>query len=333
MTSDLDPTADTAVVQTAPTNTVNRDGQGAVLADAAGFVRDFSDGKTSATRQGYLTDIRSFSRFVTDGDEVAAVRLLLEGGAGAANRLVHRYRQHLIGRRLAPNTVNRHLTSLGSVVSYAHWIGLVPWRLQVKRLRARRIRDARGPGVTGVRSIISTALVHPNLLKGIRDTAALWLMFGCALRVSEVASLRITDVDERQQILHVAGKGLHERAPVCIPDPAMEALRRWLRVRESNVPPLFYRLDRGHGGRPITRRGLFKMVRLHASQTGIITRPHGLRHAAITSAFLQGLPLRDIMAFSRHRSADGIAHYDDALRHEVGGKIADRVASSLGTVA
>lgn len=297
--------------------------------EADRFLADFADGKTTATRRGYLADLRSFAQFAANGDAVEAVRLLLGSGPGAANRLVHTYRSHLLELRRAPNTINRHLTSLGSLVSFANWIGLVPWRLLTKRLRARRIKDVRGPGTNGVRCMLAASSTYPNLIKGLRDTAITWLLYGCGLRVSELASLDLEHVDKRQQRLWVLGKGEHERVPVPVPPPAWGALIDWLAVRHPNPGPLFHRLDAPHRGKSLTRRGVFKLVRLHAAHCGFVTRPHGLRHAAIGAALNHGRSLRDVMAFSRHRSANSVAAYDDALSHEVGGAVAAIVAADV----
>jgi len=200
----------------------------------------------------------------------------------------------------------------------------------VKRVRARRIHDVRGPGVDGVRSLLHASEEYPNIIKGIRDNAILWMLFGCALRVSEVVSLDLENVDLKHQRLMVLGKGDHERVPVQVPPPALMALKSWIAVRHPNPGPLFHRLDRKHNDRSLTRRGIFNLVKLHAGHCGFVTRPHGLRHAAISNAFQHGLPLRDIMAFSRHRSADAVAAYDDALKSEVGGTIAGIVSADIG---
>lgn len=298
-------------------------------ADADSFLADFSLAKKGSTLRGYLSDLRSFAQFTANGDVTEAVRQLLGSGPGAANRLVHLYRAHLLDRKLSPNSINRHLTSACSVVGFANWIGLVPWRLKVQRLPARRIKDVRGPGVEGVRSMLHTAEGYPNLVKGIRDTAILWLLFGCAMRVGEIVSLNLEHVDSRKHHIFVLGKGCYDRTPITVPPPAMAALLHWLAVRHQGPGPVFHRLDAHHHGKALTKRGIFKMVRLHSGLCGFITRPHGLRHAAISDAFDHGLPLRDIKAFSRHKSADALAAYDDALQQDVGAKIAKIVSADI----
>ena len=74
------------------------------------------------------------------------------------------------------------------------------------------------------------------------------------------------------------------------------------------------------------------MVRKRGDQVGVRARPHGLRHSAITSAgeaaTEAGLPVPEVLSFSRHRSLSTLMVYADRLRDSQG-KPASAVAASV----
>ncbi|RPH75832.1 hypothetical protein EHM76_00735, partial [bacterium] len=77
-----------------------------------------------------------------------------------------------------------------------------------------------------------------------RETALMWLMAGCGLRVSEVAALKADHVDGAGGYLHVVnGKGSKQRTSI-IPKPVLEALEVHLQGRESGY--IFEGRDEGH---------------------------------------------------------------------------------------
>lgn len=140
---------------------------------------------------------------------------------------------------------------------------------------------------------------------GIRDRAILELLYGAGIRVGEIAGLDLRDLDLREGILRVMGKGQKERE-VPVGRMAANALARWLKKRNELVadpddPALFV----NHRGTRLTPRGYQYLLRkrsLQAPGMHAPIHPHGLRHTYATHLLADGADLRYIQALLGHAS-------------------------------
>jgi integrase/recombinase XerC len=217
-------------------------------------------------------------------------------------------------------------------VKLGRTLGFVPWTLEVEGEKAQKYRDTKGPGANGFRRILEA--VDGDYAKATRDRGLLHLLYDLALRRAEVVSLDVGDVDLEAGTVAVLGKGRTQTERLTLPAPTRAALVDWLRVRpdvtveEAGTPrrPLFVNFD--HGGRPgrLSGTGLYLLVRELGRKVGLVVRPHGLRHAAITEALelTQG-NVRAVRRFSRHAKLDTLNLYDDN-RTDLGGDVARMVA-------
>ena len=130
----------------------------------------------------------------------------------------------------------------------------------------------------------------------LRDRAALELMYGAGLRVSEVCGLDVGDVDSPGRVVRVLGKGSRERVvPVTV--PAVEAVEGWTLAGR----PV---LDRGVAGAALLlgargARADPRVLRRAVTRAGAAAglpglHPHALRHAAATHLLDGGADLRDV---------------------------------------
>lgn len=132
-----------------------------------------------------------------------------------------------------------------------------------------------------------------------RDRALFELLYGCGVRVSELAGLDLEDLDRSEAWIRVRGKGRKERQ-VPLPGKAAEALDRYLNeraiVREERAVFLNHR-----GGR-ITTRGIHGIVKLYAvALSGDPSiHPHSFRHAYATHLLADGADLRAIQELLGH---------------------------------
>jgi integrase/recombinase XerC len=139
----------------------------------------------------------------------------------------------------------------------------------------------------------------------LRDAAVLELLYSSGLRVSELVSLDLRDIDAHERTVRVLGKGAKERVvPVGL--PAIRALREWT---DTGRPVL----DTGGAGRALFLgvrggrlgdRAVRTLVDRHAQESGIqrhIT-PHTLRHTAATHLVEGGADLRSVQDFLGHAS-------------------------------
>jgi integrase/recombinase XerC len=210
---------------------------------AADLLRAFLAGRNPRTLRAFRKDVEDFAAFARVPTPEAAAGLLLSGGHGAANALALSYKASLVGRRLSAATVNRCLAALRSLVKLARTLGLCGWALEVEGLRSEPYRDTRGPGREGFRRILE-ALAARTDAKGLRDAAAVRLLFDLALRRAEVVGLDREDLDLEGGTLAVLGKGRTQRVRLTLPGPTREALAAWLAVRGDEPGPLFRPLDR-----------------------------------------------------------------------------------------
>jgi integrase/recombinase XerD len=138
---------------------------------------------------------------------------------------------------------------------------------------------------------------------GLRDRALLEVLYAAGLRVSELCSLTPEDVNLRDGYLLARGKGSKERI-VPLGDWAVAALEGWL---EKGRPVLLKgRTARylfvGRPGRPLTRQGVWKLVKRYALKAGIEKplSPHKLRHSFATHLLEGGADLRAVQAMLGH---------------------------------
>jgi integrase/recombinase XerC len=142
---------------------------------------------------------------------------------------------------------------------------------------------------------------------GKRDRAMLELMYATGVRVAELTTLNVADVDFGNQLVRVTGKRGKQRI-VPFGDPAGEAIRNYLSVRDKFLfnAPISERDDEAlflnYKGTRITTRSVGRMVdkyiRLCAGMHNI--SPHALRHSFATHLLDSGADLRDIQELLGH---------------------------------
>lgn len=279
--------------------------------------------------RAYQRDLRWWCRTATVGSAADLVHYLVQQGPGPVNLLALQAVAAL-RTQCAPATTNRRLAALRSLLSALRLLGLITWTVEVKGLKRVLYRDTRGPGVPAIQRMLTIAEQQMDPVGADRDTAIIWLLYGCALRVSEVSSLSMGDMERDQSRLWILGKGQDERMAITVPQQAWRAVQRWTAHRRDAAPvdPLFIALDLRHHGHRLTTRSIHRVVVKLGLQAGVTTWPHGLRHAAITMALDNGADVRHVRRFSRHAGLDVLLHYDDN-RQDLGGKVAQQVADTM----
>ena len=156
------------------------------------------------------------------------------------------------------------------------------------------------------REEVDRLLAAPRQVRGaagIRDRAMLELLYATGLRVSELVTLEVNQVDLESRVLLARGKGNKERL-VPVGAPAADALRAWLGgprervLRQRRSRDLFVTPR----GRRMTRQGFWKLLGRHARAAGISRpiSPHKLRHSFATHLLEGGADLRAVQAMLGH---------------------------------
>ncbi len=157
---------------------------------------------------------------------------------------------------------------------------------------------------------------------GLRDRCIVEILYGAGLRVGELCALDVGDVETRERLLRVRGKGDKERL-VPIGEPALRAVAAWLaggrpRLR-GRVPSGALLLNR-RGGR-LSRVSAWQAVKRVAAAAGLAeVTPHTLRHSYATHLLEGGADLRAVQELLGHAdiaTTEIYTHVDRAYLTEV----------------
>jgi integrase/recombinase XerC len=338
-----------------------------VWAEAQALMEAWIADKAELSQRNYRCDIEDFARWLgaqgdgelEDWTPAAAIGVLLRcPNAGAANRLVMAYKADLRSRPvwrsqrarvegeppdkhgLAPNTINRRLAALRSVLKLARVFGHIDWSVEVEGVKVTPYRDVTGIERDELRQLIdhlraeaAEAAVDEDLpaqARALRDLAIVRFLADHALRRTEVLHLDYPDdVDLRHSRLRLLPKRDEEKHWFPMSAPSKAALKDWLELRGREPGPLFFGMSNRTSGerRRLSRRGFGELIEAAAHRAGIPhVRSHMFRHSAITRALDRtNGDVRAVQRFSRHAKIETVLVYDDR-RTDKPRKIVDLVA-------
>ena len=156
---------------------------------------------------------------------------------------------------------------------------------------------------------------------GLRDRTMLELLYASGLRVSELVSLTIADMNLRAGVVRVMGKGSKERL-VPMGEEALSWIHRYLNEARSE-------LLKGHlaasvvfpsrQGRTMTRQTFWYRIKAHARSAGIRAKlsPHTVRHAFATHLINHGADLRVVQMLLGHSDLSTTQIYTHVARHRL----------------
>ena len=172
---------------------------------------------------------------------------------------------------------------------------------------ARYLRLVKQPQKLPVVLTPEQVLLLLEAAPGPKYKAALAVAYGAGLRVSEVANLKVPDIDSKRMVLRIEqGKGKKDRNGMLSPR-LLDVLKEWWLVGQPTTwlfpgrDPLL----------SITTRQLYRVVRETAEAVGIEKRvsPHTLRHSFATHLLEQGVDIRLIQVALGHSKLDTTARY------------------------
>jgi integrase/recombinase XerD len=267
---------------------------------------EFERGLSRNTLEAYRSDLLQYGRFLAGHGGAA----LTATGAEISDFLTELARGDGGTRRGAaggkapasPATLHRKAACLRSFYRHLRRENLMdddPTAALSSPRRGRRLPEVLTRGE--VQALLSSPTgSDPSAL---RDRAILEVMYACGLRASEVIGLDVSDVDLDEGLLRARGKGSKERV-VPVGRAAVSAIRAYLAhgrtalVRLAPERALFVNFR----GQSLTRQGLYKIVRRHATTAGLGDRmsPHTLRHTFATHLLSGGCDLRSVQEMLGH---------------------------------
>ncbi len=147
------------------------------------------------------------------------------------------------------------------------------------------------------------ASVDTSTPAGLRDRAILEVLYGCGLRVSEAAGLRLSDIFAKEGFLRIVGKGDKERI-IPLGEMAAEALETWYGARPEPCRGYEDFVFLNRSGKSLSRVSIFNMVKKQAMLAGVRKEisPHTFRHSFATHLVENGADLRVVQEMLGHES-------------------------------
>ena len=244
------------------------------------------------TLQSYKRDLKQFEKYIEDnGEDYAEV----------TNDGIKEYIEHMqeIGKK--PSTVSRGLASIRSFYQYEAKNKVVE-KDPTEGIQSPKI-EKRVPSVL-TSSEVALLLDQPKDvdLKGTRDKAMLEFAYATGMRVTEIISLDIDDVNLEEGYV-VCRFGSKQRN-IPLGSLSLKALKEYIEesrpylIRDENVKALFVNIN----GKRLTRQGFWKIVKYYKEQAHITKdiTPHVLRHSFATHLLQNGADLKAIQMMLGH---------------------------------
>ena len=256
----------------------------------------------------YLKEVKHASENTTDSYERDLRKLeqyLLEQGISQVTQVtatnLNSYILYLEKEGKKPSTISRSIASMKAFFQYLMRQGILKQDL-TEELKSPKIEKK-------VPKILSTEEVERLLEqtkgstpKELRDCAMLELLYATGIRVSELISLKLTDVNLKME--YIKCQDAHKERIIPFGSVARDAVSKYLTdgrkelIREEESPWLFTNCS----GQPMSRQGFWKLIKGYGKRAGIrheIT-PHTLRHSFAAHLVNNGADLRAVQEMMGH---------------------------------
>ena len=279
--------------------------------DIARFGAYLSDEKHSSrnTVSSYLRDTTQFAEYLHNYCDID----LREADSAA----VQDYMDWMLSHGKSAASVTRFLASVKSFYSYMVAAG------ELKKNPAQGVAAAKVerkyPEILTAKEV-ELFLEQPECVdaKGFRDHAMLELLYATGIRVSELISLNLDDVNLTSGYLVCMGKKKSRIIPLY--PGAIRALSDYLKnIRPHLVAPGERALFVNMNGVRMSRQGFWKLVKYYQEKAGIQTEitPHTLRHSFAAHLLQNGADLRSIQEMMGHADISSTQIYSRMLNHKL----------------
>ena len=282
------------------------------------------------TIYGYQTDLAQFVQYLSPPDSQPLTPAQID------HRMIREFLGHLHDLGLQKSSMARKLSTLRSFFKFCAREGIVrdnPARLVATPKLPKRLPTVLGAEeMNGFLDQLAKAESErpPRAAKHTRkneaearlmlprDRAILELLYASGLRVSELTGLNLTDIDRKEQMLRVLGKGNKERI-IPYGSKAEQALQGYWPTRSEllvkagarGVPQAVFL---NFAGGRLTPRSVARILKkyLRLANVNWDLHPHSLRHAFATHLLTDGADLRAIQELLGHSSLSTTQRYTHA---------------------
>ena len=236
------------------------------------------------------------------------------------NEDILNYLKYLKELNKKPSTISRHLASIRLFYQYL---------LKNKKIKEDPTKGIQSPKIEKkAPSILSSQevsllLEQPNGedLKSIRDKAMLEFAYATGMRVTEIISLNVEDIDLNASL--VTCKNANKQRIIPLGKMSLNALKEYMStarpnlIKDENEKALFVNIN----GRRLTRQGFWKIIKYYKEQAHITKEitPHILRHSFATHLLQNGADLKSIQTMLGHSDISSTQIYiqfqDDSIKN------------------
>ncbi len=262
------------------------------------------------TLSSYMRDIRQFGAYLDQNS--------LGGYTEADEDSLYEYIEHLRGIGKSVATVSRNIASLKNFYAWLKQNGEideVPTGRLVPEKASHKL-----PEILTAREV-ELLLEQPECTdrKGYRDRAMLELLYATGIRVTELISLDVTDVNLSAGIITCRGRDKVRSIPLY--PAALKALKDYIEfIRPDMIAaPSERSLFVNISGERMSRQGFWKIVKSYQQKAGIekdIT-PHTLRHSFATHLLENGADLRSIQEMLGHADISSTQIYSQLVKKQL----------------
>ena len=232
------------------------------------------------------------------------------------------FRTYLVKQGLSPKTVNYHAVGLRSFFKFMlrnDVETLSPEKIDLAKIPPRRVSYLSEQQVQDILDAPSAFEKKP--LKILRDKAILATLYWTGLRVTELVSLKTSEIRLNENQFSVIWKGSKLRS-VFLTQDAKEKLKKYILSRGDDSEYLFISLSPNSYGQPLSRNTVESLVKKYAEFVWITEKvtPHTLRHSFATSLLRRWADIRSVQALLWHSSIQTTqiyTHVDDKYLQKV----------------
>lgn len=236
------------------------------------------------------------------------------------NENVLGYLDYLKGLDKKASTISRHLASIRLFYQYLLKNKIVK-EDPTKGIQSPKI-EKKAPSILSSQEV-SLLLEQPNGegLKSIRDKAMLEVAYATGMRVTEIISLNVSDIDLDSSL--VTCKNENKQRIIPLGKLSLSALKEYMTIarpnmiKDDNETALFVNVN----GKRLTRQGFWKIIKFYKEQAHITKdiTPHVLRHSFATHLLQNGADLKSIQTMLGHSDISSTQVYmqfqDDSLKN------------------
>lgn len=254
-------------------------------------------GKSPHTVKAYGHDMATFARWLeqTIGEDFDP--------RAVDSRDIQEYRGYLMRRGKTPATINRRLIALRGFFRWAKQAGLAeenPFDV-IEKVLIKQQQDTAPRWLDRQDQLALLRAVRKSRSK--RDLAIIQTLLGAGLRISELAALKVSDMEisDRKGWLHVReGKGRKAR-DIPLDNKTRQALSNYLEERQADASERLFLGQRG----PLSEAGISYLVTKYAYQARLEDcTSHTLRHTFAKNLVDAGTPLDQVATLLGHESLD-----------------------------